>query len=124
MFVFLILSFLYSCHKNSGSAESENQPQVILKGPAKGSTIDLTVTFSWEIRNTYGEKFQTEVCTDKGVNPFDGTNEDIFDAGVGTTSLTLTLPESRYTGQRFEWGVRIRDGSNAYISAVWWLQVR
>lgn len=99
-------------------------PEVILIGPPKGATVELTVTFSWEIKHSYGKVYRTEVCTDKGVNPFDGWNEDTFDAGIGSTTLTVTLSETRYSGQRFEWGVGIWDGEKSYTSEVWWLQVK
>lgn len=99
-------------------------PVVILVGPPIGATVDLTVTFNWKIRNSNERIFRAEVCTDKGINPFDGWNEDTFDAGSGTTSLTVTLDPIRYGGQRFDWGVRIWDGKKYYKSAIWWLQVK
>jgi hypothetical protein len=58
------------------------------------------------------------------MDPFDGNNEDTFDAGVGKTSLTVLLDSSRYRGAHIYWGVRLKDGNNIYLSNIWEFNVK
>jgi hypothetical protein len=100
-------------------------PIVILDSPSDNSIIGLVVTFKWRIENPKsGEIYYSKVITDKGVNPFDGGYEDIFDAGT-QTEITVTLDESRYEGASFQWGVLVENstGSERYTSEIWNLHV-
>ena len=81
---------------------------VRLISPPNNAKSSLRVTFKWAIRNARpGVAYCSEVLTDKGRNPFDGDFEDRFDAG-SASELSVELPHPTYSGQEFEWGVRVK----------------
>lgn len=83
------------------------QAYLVLLYPLNGMCVDPTVTFRWSIENRRsGQTYCSDVITDKGMNPFDGSSEDVFPAGTQTT-IQVPLDPSRYNPASFEWGVRL-----------------
>jgi len=106
--------------------ESNDGPtSVALVGPPNDSTTDGVVTFEWNIVNPKSDvTYHSVVYTDKGTDPLDGGFEDAFDAG-DQTSMTVTLPSSRYSNTSFQWAVLVEDSTGEkYASEVWRLNTQ
>lgn len=86
--------------------------EVVLDEPEDGADVSLEVTFFWHLVNaTPGESYDFVVITDKGVNPCDGSGEDMWEVG-DATSLTVQLDSVRYQGQTVEWAVFAIDSAD------------
>jgi hypothetical protein len=85
----------------------DQSESVVLLNPADSICSGLAVNFQWKIENQRPSKiYCSSVITDKGLNPFDGSLEDIFDAGQ-STSFLVSLDPFFYDPADFQWGVRV-----------------
>ena len=90
-----------------GGDDGEKSESVTLLAPPENTCEDLRVTFQWRIEDRRdGVTYCSNVITDKGTNPFDGSAEEIFHA-YQRTELEVLLTATRYDPATFEWGVRV-----------------
>jgi len=99
---------------------NETEESVILLSPYNSSQSDLSVTFKWYILNSKQDiTYNSILYTDKGVNPFDGSYEDSFDAG-NANELDIDFPAYRYDPASFEWGVKVTTSDGRTIKSSRW----
>lgn len=97
---------------------TEVEETVLLYQPPDNTQSGLTVTFVWQLSDTYADyTYTARVMTDKGADPFDGDHEDAFFAG-SATELTRTLDRGRYLGVSFQWGVLVERSDGKKIEST------
>ena len=98
-----------------GGEDPGRNINVKLLQPPDNEIRGLMPTFQWQIENACSDiVYCSELITDKGVNPRDGSFEDLFAAGPNT-QLTPDLPSNRYDPAYFGWAVCVTacDDPNA-----------
>lgn len=111
----IVVCFLTMVLSSGCGGDGDDGFDVGLLAPLDGASEGLTVTFQWQIEGAkQGRVYCSEIITDKGVDPLDGSFEELLSAGKNT-QLSVNLSPSRYNQSTFDWAVCVTacDDQNA-----------